>query len=125
MSEKPEIGTIAWRDLTVKDAEGIRDFYCDVVGWQAASHNMGDYDDFNIQTPESGEVITGICHARASNANIPPVWLFYVNVEDVDKSAARCLALGGKVIDGPRMMGHSHFCVIQDPAGAMIGLVSE
>ena len=125
MSEKPEIGTIAWRDLTVQDAEGIRDFYCDVVGWQAAPHNMGDYDDFNIQTPESGEVITGICHARASNANVPPVWLFYVNVEDVDKSATRCLALGGKVIDGPRMMGHSRFCVIQDPAGAMIGLINQ
>ena len=25
--EKPAIGSVAWRDLTVEDAEGIRDFY--------------------------------------------------------------------------------------------------
>ena len=122
MSDKAEIGAIVWQDLTVEDAEGIRDFYCEVVGWQAAPHNMGEYDDFNIKTA-AGEVITGICHARATNANIPPVWMLYVNVEDVDKSAARCLEFGGQVLDGPRMMGDSRFCVIQDPAGAIIGLI--
>ena len=29
MSDKPEIGAIVWQDLTVKDASGIRNFYCD------------------------------------------------------------------------------------------------
>ncbi|MCB8942411.1 MAG: VOC family protein [Ardenticatenaceae bacterium] len=124
MRDKPEIGTIVWRDLTVKDAEGIRDFYCEVVGWQAAPHNMGDYDDFDIKTPDSGEVVTGICHAQAANAHIPPAWLLYVAVADVEASAARCVALGGKVLDGPRPMGESRFCVIQDPAGAVMGLMS-
>jgi len=33
------------------------------------------------------------------------------------------LSSGGKLIDGPRMMGKSRFCVIQDPAGAMIALI--
>ncbi len=85
---------------------------------------MGDYNDFDIKTPESGETVTGICHTRGTNANIPPQWLVYVNVADVDGSAARCLERGGKVLDGPRMMGSYHFCVIQDPAGSVIGLVS-
>jgi predicted enzyme related to lactoylglutathione lyase len=122
MSDKAEIGTIVWQDLTVEDAVGVRDFYCEVVGWQAATHNVGEYDDFDIKTAD-GEVIAGICHARATNANIPPVWMLYVNVEDVDKSAARCLELGGQVLDGPRMMGDNRFCVIQDPAGAIMGLI--
>ena len=26
-SEKPQVGTICWRDLTVDDAEAVRDFY--------------------------------------------------------------------------------------------------
>ena len=32
-SKKPAIGSITWRDLTVKDAEKFRDFYAKVVGW--------------------------------------------------------------------------------------------
>jgi hypothetical protein len=67
---------------------------------------------------------TGICHAKDSNANIPPQWMIYITVEDIDHSVARCLELGGKVIDGPRQMGHSRFCVIQDPAGAVAALIS-
>ena len=122
--QKPEIGKISWIDLTVDDPEGIRDFYCEVIGWQAEDHSMGVYNDYDIKTPDNGETVTGICHARDTNANIPPQWLIYVNVADVDESVARCLELGGKVIDGPRMMGDSRFCVIQDPAGAVVGLVS-
>jgi len=110
--------------LTVEDAEGIRDFYCEVVGWQAQDHSMGDYNDFEIQAPNSGVTVAGICHARKTNANVPAQWLVYVNVADVDVSAARCLEQGGKVVDGPRMMGNNCFCIIQDPAGAVIGLMS-
>ena len=32
--KKPAVGTIAWRDLTVKDAEKVRDFYAQAVGWK-------------------------------------------------------------------------------------------
>ena len=121
---KPQIGTIAWTDLTVPNAEEVRDFYCDVVGWKASDHDMGDYNDFDIMPAEGDEVIAGICHARGSNASVPAQWMIYVNVEDVDLSAKRCVELGGKIIDGPRPMGRSNFCVIQDPAGAVMALVS-
>ena len=121
---KPPIGSILWHDLTVPDATAIKDFYCDVVGWQADPLDLGEYHDFNIKTPAEGEVITGICHARGSNANLPPQWLIYIQVEDADASAQRCLSLGGKVLDGPRQMGDYRFCVIQDPAGAVLALMS-
>ncbi len=123
-TQKPEIGKISWIDLTVEDATGIQDFYCEVIGWQAQDRSMGVYNDFDIQTPNSGETVTGICHSQGINANIPPQWLIYINVADVDESAAHCLEQGGKVIDGPRVMGNIRFCVIQDPAGAVVGLVS-
>jgi predicted enzyme related to lactoylglutathione lyase len=127
MSEatKTAIGTIVWRDLTVPDAEGLQEFYSSVVGWQSSPHGMGEYHDFDMKVPESGEIVAGICHARGENANIPPYWLIYVTVEDVVRSAERCRELGGEVIEGPRMMGHYRFCVVRDPAGAVIGLVSE
>lgn len=123
-NEQPKIGSIVWHDLTVPDASKIKDFYCDVIGWEATPHDMGNYHDFDIQTAADGETITGICHTRDSNANIPAQWLIYVQVADVDASAKRCLDLGGQVHDGPRQMGANRFCVVQDPVGAMLALIS-
>ena len=121
---KSKIGQIVWQDLTVPNATEVRDFYTKVVGWTATDHDMGDYVDYNILS-ESGEVVAGICNARDTNACIPPQWLVYIQVEDVESCARRCTELGGKVIDGPRAMGASKFCVIQDPAGAVCGLIGS
>jgi len=116
-------GSIVWTDLTVNDAEKVKDFYSSVVGWESTEHDMGEYKDFNIFPSGGGETVAGICHARGSNANIPPQWLIYVQVQNVAKSAQRCLELGGKIIDGPRKMGNNDFCVIQDPEDAMLALI--
>lgn len=124
-TEKLGIGSIAWTDLTVENAEEVKAFYSEVVGWDAAPHDMGDYHDFDIISPGSGKVVTGICYARGVNANIPPVWMIYIAVDDVAGSAKRCVELGGKLIDGPRLMGGKPFCVIQDPAGAVAALISD
>ena len=118
------IGEITWRDLTVPDAEVIRDFYQAVVGWDSKAQDMGDYSDFEMNTPESGECVAGICHTRGVNADLPPAWLMYITVADADASALRCLELGGEVLAGPRDMGGGRFAVIRDPAGAMCALYS-
>ncbi len=123
-SKKPAVGSITWQDLTVADAEEVRGFYADVVGWKASPVEMGGYNDFNMNIPGSGKTVAGICHARGPNAKLPPHWLIYITVADVDESVRRCVELGGKVIDGPRPMGEFRFCVIEDPAGAVAGLIS-
>ena len=119
------IGRIEWMDLTVGDAERVKNFYANVVGWKAEDVDMGSYSDFNMNLADSGDTIAGICHARGSNANIPAQWLMYVRVADVAESAKQCEKRSGKVLDGPRRMGGSNFCVIQDPCGAVLALVSD
>lgn len=125
MSEKkPEVGTIAWHDLTVDDASAVKDFYSAVVGWESKEHDCGGYFDFNMITPGKGEIVAGICHAIGVNANLPAQWLIYIIVADVADSARTCEELGGTVIDGPRAVGNGQFCVIRDPAGAVAALYS-
>ncbi len=68
-------GTIGWVDLTVENAESLRDFYAAVVGWKPEAVAMKGYNDFNMTA--QGEAVAGICHARGANADIPPVWLLY------------------------------------------------
>src|SRR5690606_6763602 len=104
MSEKKQFGKIAWRDLTVPNAEEVRDFYCKVVGWEYGEQSMGDYDDYNIIDPNTREVIAGVCHSKGSNAGIPSQWLMYVTVESLAESLKTCLEMGGKLVHGPRTM---------------------
>ena len=125
MKENQTFGTIAWADLTVDDAPQVRDFYSKVLGWVAQEHDMGDYSDYEIYpNAATDSAIAGICHKRGANANIPSQWLLYVTVEDVQAAANRCTASGGKVIEGPRKMGGSDFCIIRNPAGAILALIT-
>jgi hypothetical protein len=124
------VGAVSWLDLTVSNAPEIRDFYVSVVGWTAEGLNMGGYEDFCMNLSGSSgstrATVAGICHARGPNADLPPQWLAYVNVRDLDESLAQCRKLGGKEIGPVRKMGsEARYCVIQDPAGAVLALVEH
>lgn len=123
MSQKPPVGTVAWTDLTVPDAEAIRDFYARVVGWIPEPVAMGEYSDFNMTVPATGEPAAGICHARGVNADLPPVWLVYLVVENLGDSLTGVRERGGEVLAGPKRMGDgSSYAIIRDPAGAVAAL---
>ena len=124
--KKPTPGSIAWVDLTTQKAEELKSFYGSVVGWDAAPVSMGDYDDFAMVPNGSEAPVSGICHARGGNADLPSQWLIYIIVEDLDTSISECKRLGGAVLAGPKEMGpDARYCVIQDPAGAVAALYEK
>jgi len=120
MSE--QTGKIGWIDITVDDANGLRDFYADVVGLVPDAVSMGEYDDFNMTMPASGEPVCGICNARGGNKDLPGGWMVYFVVDDVDASAAACTAKGGNILVEPRGLAGGRFCVLEDPSGATAAL---
>ena len=122
-SAPPRIGSIGWIDLTVDNAETVKDFYSAVTGWESSPVSMNGYDDFSLSPPDSSEPVAGICHARGSNADLPATWIIYITVADVDASARTCEALGGRVVVEPKNMGEmGRYCLIEDPAGAVAAL---
>jgi predicted enzyme related to lactoylglutathione lyase len=113
-------------DLTVADAVGIRDFYQAVTGWEASPVSMGDYEDFCMIPPGGGEPVAGLCHARGANLGLPPVWLPYIIVTNLDASMQTVKDRGGEVVQGPKAMGpDAKWCVIRDPAGAHAALFQQ
>jgi predicted enzyme related to lactoylglutathione lyase len=124
--KKAPIGSIGWFDLTTDMAPDLKVFYESVVGWTSSGLSMGDYDDYVMSTPDSQAPVAGICHARGSNQGLPPQWLMYVNVEDIEASVRSCTELGGRSVSPIKnMAGHGKYCVIQDPAGAVIALFEQ
>lgn len=119
----PRTGLIKWADLTVANAEAVRDFYSAVVGWNAVGLPVEGREDFLMTHPESGDPAAGICHQAGSLEGIPQQWLVYVTVDDLDDSIAACGEHGGKVVFGPRESETiGRWCVVEDPAGAVMAL---
>ena len=109
-AERAETGSMVWIDLTVPNAENVRDFYSEVVGWTPAEVDLGGYSDF---------------HARGVNEGMPPAWMPYFTVADLDASIGRCEKFGGEVVVPPRGLGEGRFCVVRDPAGAVAALFQQ
>jgi predicted enzyme related to lactoylglutathione lyase len=115
-------GSVGWMDLTVKNATDVAHFYRDVVGYQLSEIDMGSYSDYVLATsPEHG--VAGVCHARGENADLPPVWMLYFTVSDLDASVAKVTEGGGKLRGEVRTLGEmGRMAVIEDPAGAISAL---
>jgi uncharacterized protein len=122
-----QVGRIAWLDLTVPDADGMRDFYRRVIGWAVRDVAMKDGDDDYADYEmlgDDGTPAAGVCHARGVNADLPPVWLIYLPVGDLPESLRRVREEGGKVASEVRDGdGRVAYAVVQDPAGAYIVLL--
>ncbi|MBD3222992.1 VOC family protein [bacterium] len=120
-SGPPPFGAVAWRDLTVDDAPAVRDFYAAVAGWTPVPVSMGEYDDYEMRD-EAGNSVAGVCHARGLNADLPPQWLVYILVADLDAAADATRENGGEVVVAPRDMGGGRMAVVRDPIGAVSAL---
>ena len=124
MSElkKPPVGTIGWIDLTVPNAVEVRDFYTKVVGYEIAEVSMGDYDDYCLMVPETDHPAAGVCHASGPNKDLPPTWLIYMTVANVEESLALVTKNGGEILRPAREVGGGLMAVIKDPGGAISAL---
>jgi predicted enzyme related to lactoylglutathione lyase len=123
---KNPVGSFNWADLTVENAEEIRDFYASVVGYSFTTFDMGGYEDFCMNSPDDGQTKTGICNSKGSNTGLPPQWLIYFYVKDLDHSLTILKEKGGQVLSGPKAYGeNAKYAIIKDPSGACCALYQE
>jgi hypothetical protein len=118
----PKPGTISWCDLTIPDADRVKDFYAAVAGWGVMPIEMGGYNDYCMLPAGSKVPAAGICHARGINADAPPQWLVYISVSNLAASLKACAKQGGEIIRPATAIGDAKMAIIRDPAGAVAGL---
>lgn len=119
-----KIGHMAWLDLSVGNADQVKSFYQEVIGWQSSEVSMGDYNDYAMLTDE-GEAVAGICHAKGCNIDIPPAWLPYFLVENIEQAAQAVQDKGGSMVTKIKSMGDDKYAVIKDPAGAVCAIYQK
>lgn len=114
------VGKVGWIDNTAENAGDLRKFYEAVIGWESEPVPVEDHEDFNMTV--NGEPQAGICHRVGVNADVPPGWMVYFVVADLDASLQAVVAQGGSVIADRREGSGPGFAYIKDPGGAVCAL---
>jgi predicted enzyme related to lactoylglutathione lyase len=131
MSEQrmPANGAFCWNELATTDLDAAQNFYKALLGWEikqgGAPGGGMRYNEIVVGGQHVGGMYApGECGGEGA-PQMPPHWRAYVAVDDVDASAAKTKELGGKVCVEPMdIPGVGRFCVISDPAGAVISLIT-
>jgi len=119
----PGRGDFCWYELATTDAEAAKKFYAELFGWEYKAGDIGGTSYNEIVA--NGRPVGGIHQMGAEFGGAPPHWMAYVAVDDVDASAKRVEELGGKVCVPPTDIPTvGRFCVVNDPAGATISLIT-
>ena len=127
MADKPmpKHGEFCWNELMTTDAGGAREFYTSLFGWGVEEMSMGPAGVYTLW--RTGETQAGGMMAMVGpnweGKNIPPHWMSYVAVDDVDAAAAHAAELGGAVCVPPTdIPGIGRFAVLNDPQGATLSI---
>lgn len=116
-------GAFSWNELMTTDADAAKDFYGKLFGW--VLEDMPTNDLHYTMAKAGGTAVAGIMGMPPEAGKMPPSWGAYVTVDDVEASARQAEALGGRVVLAPRDIPDiGRFCVICDPQGAAISLIT-
>ena len=115
-------GAFSWTELMTPEPKKATEFYGGLFGWQFDVMNMGQGDYHVVKT--GGTAVGGIMGIPPGQP-MPTAWSAYVTVADADATAAKCVALGGKVCAGPMdIPSVGRFAVLQDPQGAVFNVMA-
>jgi predicted enzyme related to lactoylglutathione lyase len=123
-NEKPASGKFCWNELMTRDTEGSSKFYSELLGWKAVDSEMPGMP-YTLWKHEGADVGGMMKMPEDLPAAVPPHWMSYVAVDDVDALANRVNDLGGMLLTPPYDIPHvGRFCIVQDPSGATLGLIT-
>ena len=109
----------AWVDLKTSDPAASRRFYGELFGWefQVGPAGTGHYTTCLVR----GHRVAGIAGDQAP-AGTPAAWTTYLASGDVDDTAGRITAAGGRLTTGPAdVTGEGRMAIAADPTGAVSG----
>jgi len=119
-----EPGTPSFIDLATTDLEAAKAFYTDLFGWDAVDMPMPDGGVYTMLS-KGGKDVAGayVLNSEMAAMGVPPHWVSYVTVTDVESAASAVVSAGGAVIAEPfDVMTAGRMAVASDPAGATFSM---
>ena len=111
-----------WNDLATPDIPKAKNFYKKLFAWDLVDHQM-DGMTYTLIKHRDKEIGSMWLIPKEKQKEIPPHWLAYVLVENLDISLEKAINNGASVTKPATNVGNfGRFAIIQDPVGAHIAL---
>ena len=117
-------GVFSLNELITTDLASAKKFYGELFGWKF-TESKTIYGNTYLAIHSDGRLVTGM---MLKDGNVPddvvPCWDPYVTVDDIEAAVIKVESLGGKVILPPTDTPDGKFCVIKDPQGVSLNLIT-
>lgn len=111
-------GSFSWNELASPDLDASASFYGQLFGW---TFSPMENSPTEYRVIMNGDRSNGGIRPLAP-PGVPPHWLVYFVVDDIDAGVAKAVELGGSTLFGPDDIGIAKIAVVQDPQGAVFAL---
>jgi predicted enzyme related to lactoylglutathione lyase len=116
---QPVPNTVAWNELVSPDPKAALAFYGGLFGWTAEVMPMPNMEYMMLK--QGDRFFGGIC--PTPQPGIPPHWLHYVYVTDIQGTLEKAVGLGATVCLPVTAIGDAgRIAILKDPQGAVFGL---
>lgn len=113
-------GALTWNELATRDPQKAEDFFSALLGWTFRPGPQPNYRMFFVNGRTNG----GMIQMDDSWGDLPPHWMVYISVRDIDETLRKVKENGGEVhtevIDVPAL---GKFAVVMDPTGAALTMI--
>lgn len=120
----PPSGSFVWHELMSPDPAKAEAFFGALLGWTFTHKDMGEMGSYTLCWQDGREIAGMMKMEGPMWDGIPPHWMNYINVADIDASTAKVTELGGEIcvptFEVPEI---GRMAVIKDPTGAAISLI--
>lgn len=123
MAGKDYRGRIVWYENFTHDGQKSKDFYTKLFGWGLKPIPSPPGAPPYTVIEHKGAGLGGIFEAPKEMQGVPPHWVMYVGVPDVDAATKQAKGLGATILVEPTdVPGMGRFSQIKDPQGAVLAL---
>lgn len=121
IAEVAPVGEIAWVELLTTAREESGAFFTKLVGWElGAAHTR--FGEGEAHALFRGERVFGLVRDLPAGSPIPPHWMYYFRVANLDEAMKTARRLGGFYYEDPGTVDGGRRAIVLDPTGAPIGL---
>lgn len=114
-----EPGAMTWHEVATRDAAGARDFYSTVFGGSSRTMEGMEYHIVSVGDQNA----YGVMQMDEQWGDIPPHWMVYFVVGEMEASLAKVAELGGAVRVPPFDTPYGRISVVSDPTGAVFSVL--
>lgn len=125
--EMPSHGQICWTEIATSDLDRADEFYTDLFGWNIKSdlNRVFEYRHFEDGQGHDVGGMYELSPEMADGHDVPPHFMTYISVDDVDETVEQVKSKGGTVHREPLdIEGTGRMAVVADPFGAIFAIIT-